>query len=152
MPEPIRFLRTAPQLLALIPLTVPRADIRSVMGPGLAELRAALAAQSIAPTGPWCTHHHRAPGEIFDFEICLPVATPVTPAGRVQPGLWPATSIAQTTHHGGYEGLGAAWGGFLAELEAAGYAMGEELWECYAIGPAETADVSAWRTVLSKPV
>ena len=89
MIEPLRIVQTRPQLTALIPITVPREEIRKVMGPGLAELKAAVAAQNIAIIGPWFTHHVRDPGEIFDFEICLPVAAPVAPANRVKPGRGP---------------------------------------------------------------
>jgi effector-binding domain-containing protein len=152
MIEPLRILQTAPQLTAFIPLTIPREDMRKVMGPGLAELRAVAAAQNIAVTGPWFTHHVKNPGENFDFEICLPVAASVTPAGRVQPGEWPAMTIAQTTYHGGYEGLGAAWGEFMAAIKAAGRQTVEGLWECYVVGPETSADPAAWRTVLSKPL
>jgi hypothetical protein len=87
--EPLRILQTPPQLAASIAIRVPREEIRHVMGPGLAELKAAVAAQNVAVTGPWLTHHFRDPGEVFDFEICLPVATSVAPAGRVQPGNGP---------------------------------------------------------------
>jgi hypothetical protein len=51
--DPLRIIQTTPQLTALIPITVPREDIRKVMGPGLAELKAAIAAQNVAVTGPW---------------------------------------------------------------------------------------------------
>jgi hypothetical protein len=95
--EPLRVMKTAPQLTASIAIKVPREDIREVMGPGLAELKAAIAAQNIAVVGPWFTHHIHNPGEVFDFEICLPVAAPVTPAHRVKPGQWPAMNVAQTT-------------------------------------------------------
>ena len=61
MIEPLRILRTAPQLAAFIPLTIPREDMRKVMGPGLAELRAVAAAQKIAVTGAWFTHHVKTP-------------------------------------------------------------------------------------------
>jgi len=152
MIEPLCILNTLPQLTAVIPLKIPREDMRKVMGPGLAELRAAVAAQKIAVTGPWFTHHLKNPGEIFDFEICLPVATPVAPAGRVQPGQWPAMTIAQTTYHGGYEGLGSAWGEFMAAIKAAGHETAEGLWECYVLGPEGDPDPAAWRTELSKPL
>jgi hypothetical protein len=75
MIEPLRIIRTTPQLTAFIPIKVPREDIRKVMGTGLAELKAAVATQNIVVTGPWFTHHVRNPSKIFDFEICLPVAT-----------------------------------------------------------------------------
>lgn len=152
MIEPLRILQTTPQLTAFIPLRISREDMRKLMGPGLAELRAVIAAQNIAVTGPWFTHHVKNPGQTFDFEICLPVAAPITPAGRVKPGEWPAMTIAQTTYHGGYEGLGAAWGEFLAALNAQRRETVEGLWECYVLGPETSADPAAWRTVLSKPL
>ena len=40
------------QLTAIIRLTIPRAQIRNVMGPGIGELLATVAAQGIAPAGP----------------------------------------------------------------------------------------------------
>jgi hypothetical protein len=43
--------QTTNQLTAVIRLTIPRAEIRNVMGPGIAELMAAVAAQGIAPAG-----------------------------------------------------------------------------------------------------
>ena len=150
MIEPLRIIRTRPQLTALIPIKVPREDIRKVMGPGLAELKAAVAAQNIVITGPWFTHHVRNPGAIFDFEICLPVATPVAPAGRMRPGQWPAMTVAQTTYHGGYEGLGAAWDEFMKRIKTAGHKTAEDLWERYAIGPEASADPAAWRTELNR--
>jgi effector-binding domain-containing protein len=120
MIEPLRTVKTAPQPIASIPIQVPRAEIQKVMGPGLMELKAAVAAQNIAVVGPWFTHHVRDPGAVFDFEICLPVAATVAAVGRVRPGQWPAMTIAQTTYHGGYEGLGGAWGKFIAMIKAAG--------------------------------
>jgi hypothetical protein len=44
--------QTADQLTAFIRLTIPRKEIRNVMGPGIGELMAAVAAQGIAPAGP----------------------------------------------------------------------------------------------------
>lgn len=71
---------------AAIRLCVERGDMPKVMGPGLAELTAAVAAQGIAVTGPWFSHHFRRPTDTFDFEICLPVAAPAAPIGRVTAG------------------------------------------------------------------
>lgn len=150
MIEPLRVIQTTPQLTALIPIRVAREDVRKVMGPGLAELKAAVAAQNVAVVGPWFTHHVRNPGEFFDFEICLPVAEPVTPANRVVPGQWPAMNVAQTTYHGGYEGLGGAWGEFISAIAASGHTAADGLYESYAVGPDTSSDPSAWRTVLTK--
>jgi effector-binding domain-containing protein len=150
--EPLRVIQTTPQLTAFIPIKVPREDIHKVMGPGLAELKAAVAAQSIAVVGPWFTHHVRNPGEVFDFEICLPVAAAIAPANRMKPGQWQAMKVAQTTYHGGYEGLGAAWSKFIETIKAAEHKIADGLYESYAVGPEASADPNTWRTVLSKPL
>jgi hypothetical protein len=78
--------RSAAQSTAVIRLTIPREEIRNVMGPGITELRSTLAAQGIAPAGPWFSHHLKMDPDIFDFEISMPVAA----AGRVRPGQLPA--------------------------------------------------------------
>jgi effector-binding domain-containing protein len=143
---------TTTQLTAMIHLTVPREEIRKVMGPGLGEMRATLAAQGVAAAGPWLTHHLRMDPNIFDFEICLPVAEPVVAAGRVQPGELPATRVARTVYHGGYEGLGAAWGEFDAWIAANGHAPGPDLWERYVTGPESDPDPLTWRTELNRPL
>jgi effector-binding domain-containing protein len=152
MIEPLRIVETTSQPIALIAIQVPRAEIQKVMGPGLMELKAAVAAQNIAVTGPWFTHHVRDPGATFDFEICLPVASSVAQAGRVKAGQWPAMSLVQTTYRGGYEGLGSAWGEFGAAIAAAGHKTAEGLYETYAVGPEAGMDPAAWRTVLSKQI
>jgi uncharacterized protein (DUF427 family) len=69
-----RIVQTAVQPAAVIRLTIPRAEIRNVMGPGHRELMAALAAQGIAPAGPWFSHHFRMDPDVFDFEIGIPVS------------------------------------------------------------------------------
>ena len=152
MIEPPRLVTTTAQLVAFIPIRISREKIREVMGPGIVELKAAVAEQRVAVAGPWFTHHVTNPGQIFDFEICLPVATPVTPAGRTQAGEWPSMKVAQTTYHGGFEGLGAGWGEFMAALESAGHKVADGLWEQYLVGPETEASPAAWRTQLSKRV
>lgn len=152
MIEPLRLVKTTLQHTALIPIQVPREEIQKVMGPGLMELNAAVAAQNVAVVGPWFTRHLRDPGAVFDFEICLPVASPVAPVNRVKPVQWPAMTIAQTTYHGGYEGLGGAWGEFIGMIKSAGHKTADGLYETYAVGPETGMDPSAWRTVLSKEI
>src|SRR5258706_2207156 len=65
--------QTTATLTALIYLMIPRSELRSVMGPGISEVIAAVKAQGIGPTGPWFTHHLKMDPATFDFEICVPV-------------------------------------------------------------------------------
>jgi effector-binding domain-containing protein len=147
-----QIIQTDPQLIATIHLTVPREDIRKVMGPGISDLSAAVAAQGIAVTGPWFTHHFSRPTEIFDFEICLPVASPVASSGRVKPGQLPAATVARTIYHGPYEGLGSACGEFHAWIAAQGHTPRQDLWECHLAGPESGANPATWRTELNRPL
>jgi len=50
-------IKTTAQLAAVIQITIPREQIRTVMDPGLKELMAAVAALGITVSGPWFTHH-----------------------------------------------------------------------------------------------
>jgi len=152
MIDPPQIVTTDIQRTASIRLTLPRAEIRNVMGPGIGELMDVLDAQNIAPVGPWFTHHMRMEPDIFDFEICVPVAAQVAPMGRVLPGQLPATTMAQTTYHGPYEGLGAAWGEFDAWIAANGLTPASDLWECYAVGPESDPNPAHWQTQLNRPL
>ena len=139
-------------LTAQIPLTVPTSEIHQVMGPGIQEVYATLGAQGIPPAGPWITHHRRVPTDTFDFEICVPVKTPVRPEGRVVPGQLRAARVARTVYHGGYGGLGEAWGEFMGWIEATGLKPAGDLWEVYLVGPESGDDASAYRTELNRPL
>lgn len=143
---------TTAQLTAVIHLTVPREEIREVMGPGIEEVMAVVASQGVGPAGPWFTHHLRMDPDVFDFEVGVPVTAPVAATGRVRPGRLPAVTVARTVYQGDYEGLGAAWGEFDAWIAAQGYATGPDLWERYLVGPESNPDPASWRTELSRPL
>ncbi len=147
-----QILQSAAQMTAVIHLTIPRADMPKVMGPGIGELMAAVAAQGITPTGPIYAHHLRMTPEQFDFELGVPVSAPVKPAGRVRPGQLPATTVARTIYHGGYEGLAGAWGEVHAWIAAQGRTPAADLWECYVQGPESGPNPATWRTELTRPL
>jgi effector-binding domain-containing protein len=152
MIEPPKVVRTGAQPMAFIPLTVPRSEIQSVMGPGFQELGEVLRAQGLPPTGPPFTHHLRIDPEVFDFELAFPVAGPVAPSGRVRPGEWPAMAVARTIYHGPYEGLVDAWREFHAWIAAEGLTPAEDVWERYLVGPESSPDPADWRTELNRPL
>ena len=140
------------QATAIIRFTIPREQIQEVMGPGIGELMSVVAAQGITPAGPIYSHHFRMDPDIFDFEIGVPVASPVTAAGRVTPGELPAVKVARAVYRGPYEGLGDAWGEFSEWIAANGHTPAADLWECYAAGPESGPDSSKWRTELNRPL
>ena len=152
MIDPPSIIQTTTQLTAGIHVTVTREEMPSVVGPGIRELLDEIAAQGVAPVGPWFTHHLRRPSDTFDFEICVPVSAAVTAAGRMRPGEWPAMTVARTVYHGPYDGLADAWGEFLNWLTTNGHPQAEDLWECYLVGPETSSDPSNWRTQLNRPL
>ena len=147
--------QTTARLAAKIHLTIPRSEVRLVMGPALGEIFGAIKKQGIEPGGPWFTHHLKMSAGEFDFEVCVPVPAPVAAMGRVVGGEFPAVRVARTIHHGPYDGrngLAAAWGEFGRWIEDNGHRSGEDLYECYLTGPDTSSDSADWRTELSKPL
>jgi effector-binding domain-containing protein len=147
-----KVVQTKAQITAMIHLTIPKADIQKEMGPGIEEVKATVAKQGIAVTGPWLTHHLRMDPKVWDFEICVTVASPVTPAGRVKPGTWPAGKAARTVYHGDYEGLGQAWGELGDWVKEKGLSPAADLWEVYLVDPGTEPEPSKWQTELTRPL
>src|SRR5262249_7410049 len=135
-----------------IRLTVPRAEIKRVMGPAMAELGRELAAQGIEPTGPMFSHHLRMDPNVWDFEVGLPIGSPLQETGRVKAGRFPGGCVARAVYRGPYEGLGNAWSDFGTWLASSGHQPTEELIERYLSGPESSPDPSTWRTELSRPL
>ncbi len=147
-----KILQTTPKLTAIIRLKVPRSKIQEVMGPARSELMDAIADQEVTVTGPWFTHHLRMDPEVFDFEVCVPIAGEIVAVGRVKPSQLPATKVARTIYRGPYEGLGEAWGKFMEWIESNGHTPRDDLWECYLHGPEMNSDPTTWQTQLNKPL
>jgi effector-binding domain-containing protein len=150
MLEATQYLTLPAQPVAAIQLRIPRSEIQHVMGPGIQEVYGALGAQGIAPAGPWMTHHFRMAPDVFDFEICVPVAQAVAPTGRVKPGVLAPCKVARTQYRGPYEGLGQAWGEFRARLGKDGQNIAEALREAYLVGPETTGNSAEFVTELTQ--
>lgn len=152
MIDPPLITRSSDQLIALIHIVTSWDAIQDVMGPGIAEVMGAVTAQGLTPAGSWFTHHHAMDPETADFDICVPVTTPIVPVGRVTPGVLLAAKVARTIYHGEYEGLPGAWEEFQEWIEAHGHEMRDDLWECYTHGPESSEDPADWCTELNKPL
>jgi len=144
--------QTRARTAAVLHVTVPRQQIREVMEPGYREVMETLAAQGLAPAGPWFTHHLKMDPDTFDFEIGVPVDATVATSGRVRSGELPAVRAARTVYHGSYEGLGNAWAEFDRWIASEGLAPAGDLWEIYVAGAESTDDPSSFRTELNRPL
>src|SRR5260370_18922900 len=91
--------QTEAELTAAIRLTIPRAEIQSVMGPAIAEVMAAIAGQGIAPAGSIFSHHLRMDPDTFDFEGGVPVMAPASATVRVKARPLPAGAAEAGRSH-----------------------------------------------------
>jgi effector-binding domain-containing protein len=152
MLETPQIIETEARPIAVLPLKIAKNEIQKLMGPGLAELKAAVAAQGILLAGPWFTHHLRMFDEGWDYEIGVPVERPVAALGRIHGRLSPVFRAARTVYHGPYEGLGAAWGEFNAWIDVHHYKRAPDLWERYVVGFESGPDGTHYRTELTRPL
>jgi effector-binding domain-containing protein len=152
MIDPPQIAQSESQIAAVIHLTVPRAEIQNVMRPAMEEVLATVRTQGITASGPLFSHHFRIDPNLFDFEVGVPVAAPVSAEGRVKASALPAANVARTVYHGPYDGLHRAWEQFDAWIVASGYIPAPNLWERYLAGPESSPDTANWRTELVRPV
>lgn len=140
------------QAVAVVRLTIPREEIVKQMRPAIEEVFGALATQKISPIGPVFSHHFRMDPAIFDFEVGVPVGSPIIASGRVIPSQLPAVTVARVNYFGPYEGLGEAWVEFCNWMRAEKLHVSPDLWERYVKGPESGEDPSTWRTELIRPL
>ncbi|MEZ5395935.1 MAG: GyrI-like domain-containing protein [Bryobacterales bacterium] len=148
-----KIVEVSAQLVAVIRLTIPRSEIRSVMGPAIGEVMAAAhRAQDIGPAGPLFAHHFQIDPETFDFEVGVPVGRAGRRVGRVEAGELPACTVAQALYRGDYERLGEAWRELDRWIEANGHTPAEDRWEVYIAGPGSSPSPAHWITELNRPL
>jgi len=140
------------QHAAVLRLTIPRSEIQQVMAPAIGEVIATVFSQGLAPTGPIFTYHFRVDPEVFDFNVGVPVASPIAPTGRVTAGKLPAVRAARAIYQGPYERLGSAWGELCEWISSQGLSAAKEAWESYVVGPESSSDPASWRTELYRPL
>lgn len=143
---------TKAQLTAVIHLNIPREQMPQVFGPAMNELLSTLAAQGIEPKSAAFAYHLRMPPGRFDFELGFVVEDTVAATGRVKASQLPATKVARTVYHGGYEGLPGAWDSFQKWMKSNELKQDEGLWEHYFVGPQSTTNESEYQTELNRPL
>jgi DNA-binding transcriptional MerR regulator/effector-binding domain-containing protein len=120
----------------------------------LGELRAALLAQRITPTG--------TAGGIFanalfshahgEATIFIPCDGTVKEIGRVAPRSILPVELATLTHEGSYANIDLAYGSLATYVTRHALAVEGPLREYYLVGPQDTADESQWRTEIGWPI
>ena len=144
--------QTVDQLTAIIPLVIPRSEIRTMIGPALGELIASAEAQGLVKTGPWFAHHLSFSESHFDFEVSIPVSAPFNAVGRAIPGLWPAGKVARATYRGDYAHLVPAWDAFRHWIDSQGHKRAPHIYEVYTVTPPTAKSPADCLTALNWPL
>jgi DNA-binding transcriptional MerR regulator len=120
----------------------------------LGELKAALAAQRVNPTG--------SAGGIFsnaifssargEATLFIPCSDKVRAIGRVASRIVPAVELATIVHQGSHANIDVAYGALATYVTQHALAIEGPLREYYLVGPLETADAGAWRTEIGWPI
>jgi len=137
---------------------VPTAVIAAVIAPdelvalfdrSYGQIATVAAAQGIELGGPAFARYNGPPGDRIDLEVGFPVERPVEGSGEVRAGTLPARRVARVVHHGGFDGLGAAWGALETWIGEHGLVPGPVLWEVYLTEPSPDMDPADLRTELN---
>lgn len=126
--------------LAVVREVVPIVDMAGFYDRAYATLAAAVAQQGRRVTGPAYGVTFSMPTDTIDVAAGFPVDAPVVDDGVVSPLTTPGGRAATAEHHGGYDGLGDAWGRLFAWVEAQGLQPGPLMWEVYVTEPSAGAD------------
>jgi len=145
----LQIVDTEELMTASIHLVVDGPSMPTVMDAAIQELYATVIGQGVEPTGPLFSYHHRRPSDTFDFEIGVTVNKAVAPAGRVQPSILPAVTVARAIYRGPYEGLSSGWQEMMGKVAEANLATSDRFWECYVKGPMEAPSSADYETELN---
>jgi effector-binding domain-containing protein len=132
----------------------PMAEMAQAFDSTFSALFPVLGAQGIQPVGPAFSLHTRMPTDTVDMEVGIPVDRPLggdttTDTGiTLRPSSLPAGRIAIMSHVGPYDGLAAAWGGFMQALADQGHQPELPFWEIYVTEPRPDSDPATLRTDL----
>lgn len=140
---------------------VPMATIAGLFDAVFGTAFPAAFARGLTPAGPAFALYTRltdGADAVADVEIGFPLDGPLlaqidaelveVDGLRVVASVLPAADVAVTSHLGGFDGLGRAWGEFLGEIGAMGWAPGVPFWEAYVTEPSPDMDPADLRTDL----
>ena len=138
------------QHTAVIRAKLPAVQVPVWLPAALAEVVAELARQGVEPAGPPYARYVIHP-DMLEVEAGVPVAEPLVPWGRVQPGTLPAGPVAVTTHFGRYEGPGNALAALTEWIDEHDGEPAGAHWESYLSDPVVEPDPGKWRTDVYLP-
>lgn len=149
-PEP-ELIEIEPAKTAVVRGSVVMTGITAFYDRAFGEVAAAVGRQGLSPQGAFGLYL-APPADVIELEVGFVVDGQVEPDGDVIPSALPGGRVARLVHHGGYDGLGAAWGGLLMWVSDQGLVPAGPMWEVYVTEPTPQTDPAHLRTDLFCPV
>ena len=148
----IQIVECPEQRTAAVRERVPMMELTAFFSRAFEETMAVLQAQGLHPIGAPFGKYYGRPNATVDVEAGFPVASAITPDGRVAPGILPGGRAVEAVHIGPYDTMERTY----AEIED--YFAKENLepdsvmWESYLTDPGAEPDPAKWRTEIFWPV
>jgi effector-binding domain-containing protein len=128
------------------------ADLPGFLSAAFADLFGRLGLLGIRPAGhPFVLYHAFGPVDV-DAEVCVPIDTSASAAGRIGSRELPAMTVARTLHVGRYEDLGAAYRALTEWIDRNGFEAAGPVQERYLNGPGDGAAPTEYRTEVEIPI
>jgi effector-binding domain-containing protein len=122
------------QPAAVLRAHVKESEIAPFLSRAFGAVGAALAAQSMAPTGPPFGVYRIENGE-FDVAAGFPASGVIRNQDSVESITLPGGTVAVTTHVGPYSTIGEAYDALITWVSSQGYVAAGDPWESYLDGP-----------------
>lgn len=132
----------------------PLAEMPALMHGIFPEIFTLLGEIGATVAGPPVAYHRRLPTDTADLSVGVPLTDPLESTLTLASGheavavTCPSGLVAATSYLGSYEGLGNAWGQFMAAVSDAAHTPRSQFFEAYVSNPTEHADPSTVRTDL----
>lgn len=153
-PPSVEYRSVRPLLTAAVRGVVPFGACDAWLATAFAELERVLEAGQVSATGSSGALYHREFFELDRGEVVafLPIAGPLTLAGRVELCELPAADLAVSMHRGAFADIDQTYGALGSFVAARALGGDGPIREHYLVTETDTADVSMHRTEVCWPI
>jgi DNA-binding transcriptional MerR regulator len=150
----VRTKEVAPQQVIGIRMRSSLTQIARDTGAAYGELFGHLGRAAAPPAGPPLALYHAEPGEAGELEVefCVPVARPMSGAGRITGRELAGGRAVFTLHAGAYDGVGLAYAALQRWIQEHGHEGAGPPREIYLVGPDQARTPADLRTEVQWPI
>lgn len=149
---PIKLKKSEPRTVLCKRIVTTRTTLGRDLGQAYRELEQYLKARKVAIAGSPLAIYHTPPGPKWRIDACLPLGSPVTGSGPIQPKKLPGGPVAILTHRGAYHDLTPVYLALWKWINHQGYKPAGPPREIYAAMPPRIKNPAKFVTLIVWPV